>query len=237
MKKGLVVIILISSALIASSCGSSDIIILGASDHADVVGGVIANSDMIEITSLMGITILTTPTVEQLLNAALEVEAISNDTKSSINITLDLLPEVEGWLAEIPDETWQAIDEIMSHVEELEAVTNTTDFLQEAIDSGQYDGYEWLPEALEFGIDLLEAGEDTIYNPAWPPYAEAPFLSFNTSRLLKEDLEGGIAGAVGCALADAAAGEYGEYAISFGGVVGAVDSSIADLISQLAGYW
>ena len=36
---------------------------------------------------------------------------------------------------------------------------------------------------------------------------------------------------------DAAAGEYGQYAISIGGVVAAVDSSIADVISQLAGWW
>lgn len=234
MKKGLVVIILISLALMASSCGPGDIIVLGAGDHADVVGDVMSNLDKIEITSLMGITILTTPTVEELLNAALEVGAISNDTKSSINITLDLLPEVEGWLAEIPDETWQAIDEIMSHVEELETVTNTTDFLQEAIDSGQYDGYEWLPEALEFGIDLLEAGEDTIYNPTWYPYTAEPLLSFNASRLLKEDLEGGIAGGVGAALAGIAPDQY---VIGIGGVVGAVDSSIADLISQFAGWW
>ena len=235
MKKGLVVIILLSLALMASSCGPSDRIVLGASDHTDVVGGVINNVDMIEITSLMGITILTTPTVEELLNAALDVEAISNDTKSSINIILDLLPEVEGWLAEIPDETWQAIDEIMSHVEELETVTNTTDFLQEAIDSGQYDGYEWLPEALEFGIDLLEAGENTIYNPTWYPYTAEPLLSFNASRLMKEDLEGGIAGAIGGALADIA--PVDEYSIKIGGVVAAVDSSIADLISQLTGWW
>lgn len=234
MKKGLVVIILLSLALMASSCVPSDVIILGAGDHADVVGDVIENLDVIPVLSLTGITILTTPTVEELLNAALEVEAISDDTKSSINITLDLLPEVEGWLAEIPDETWQAIDEIMSHVEELETVTNTTDFLQEAIDSGQYDGYEWLPEALEFGIDLLEAGEDTIYNPGWTPYTAEHLLSFNASRLLKEDLEGGIAGAVGAALAGIAPDRY---VIGIGGVVGAVDSSIADLISQLAGWW
>jgi hypothetical protein len=234
MKKGLVVIILISSALITSSCGPSDVILLDAGDHADVVGDVIENLDVIPVLSLTGITTLTTPTVEELLSAALEVEAIGDDTKGSINITLDLLPEVEGWLAEIPDETWQAINEIMGNVTELETVPDTIDLLQEAIDSGQYDGYEWLSEALELGIDLLEAGEDTIYNPGWTPYTAEHLLSFNASQLLKEDLEGGIAGAVGAALAGAAPAQY---VISIGGVVGAVDSSIADLISQLAGWW
>jgi hypothetical protein len=227
MKKGLAVIIILSLALMASSCVPSNIIVLDASDHADIMAGVIGNSDEI-------ITILTTPTVEQLLNAALEVEAISNSTKSSINIILDLLPELDGWLAEIPDETWQAIDEIMGNVTELQTIPATTDFLQDAINSGQYDGYEWLPEALEFGIDMLEAGKDTIYSPGWPPYAEEPLVGFNVSQLWKEDLEGGIAGAVGCALAGIAPYDYG---VKIGGVVGAVDSSIANLIDQLAALW
>lgn len=227
MKKGLVVIMALSLALGASSCVPSNIIVLDASDHADIMGGVIGNSDEI-------ITILTTPTVEELLNAAREAPAISNSTKTSIKYVLDLLPELEEWLAEIPAETWQAIDEIMGNVTELETIAATIDVLQEAIDSGQYDGYEWLPEALEFGIDLLEAGEDTIYSPGWPPYAEDPLVGFNVSRLWKEDLEGGIAGAVGGALAGIAPYDYG---LKIGGVVGAVDSSIADLIGQLTDWW
>ncbi len=236
MKKGLAVMILVALALVTSSClpSNGDIIVLGASDHANVVGDVVSNGDRIQVTSLTGITILTTPTVEELLNAALEVEEIDSDTKDSINIILDLLPEVEDWLAEIPDETWQAIDEIMGNVTELETVTDTIDVLQEAIDSDKYDDYDYLPEALEFGIDLLQAGRYTIYNPAWSPYQATPFLSFNTSQLMKEDLEGGIAGAVGGALADVAPAQY---VIGIGGVVAAVESSIADIISQLPGYW
>ena len=228
MKKGLVVIIILSLALMASSCIPSEesIINMNADDHTDIMEGVIDNADeMIP---------LTTPTVEELLNAELEVEAISSSTKISINIILDLLPELNGWLSEIPDETWQAIDQIMSSVEELETVSATRDFLQDAVDSGNYSGHEWLPEALQFGIDLLDAGENTIYNSGWAPYTEEPLVGFNVSQLWREDLEGGIAGAVGAALADIAPAQY---VISIGGVVSAVDSSIADLISQLTGWW
>jgi len=229
MKKGLVVIIILSLALMASSCipAEESIIDLSASDHADIMEDVIGNSgDMIP---------LTTPTVEQLLNAALEVPAVSNSTKTSIQYVLDLLPELEGWLAEIPDETWQAIDDIMYDIEAFGGnITLTIDYLQGGLNSNAWDDYEYLPEALEFGIDLLEAGEDTIYNPTWYPYTQPPLVGFNTSQLWKEDLEGGIAGAVGAALADIAPARY---VISIGGVVGAIDSSIADLISQLSEWW
>jgi hypothetical protein len=229
MKKGLVVIIILSLALMASSCipDEGSMINLSASDHTDIMEDVIGNSgDMIP---------LTTPTVEQLLNAALEVEDIGNHTKDIINIILDLLPELEGWLAEIPDETLQAIDDIMYDIEAFGGnITLTINYLQGGLNSNAWDDYEYLPEALEFGIDLLEAGEDTIYNPTWYPYEAEPLLSFNTSQLMKEDLEGGIAGAVGAALADIAPAQY---AVKIGGVVGAIDSSIADLISQLTAWW
>jgi hypothetical protein len=191
------------------------------------MAGVVDNSDEI-------ITILTTPTVEQLLNAAREVEDISSATKTKIQYVLDLLPGLDGWLAEIPDETWQALDEIMGNVTDLETVALTRSFLQDAIDSGEYDDYEWLPEALEFGIGMLDAGENTIYNSGWAPYDDPPLIGFNVSQLWKEDLEGGIAGAVGCALDDAVPDQY---AVGIGGVVGAVDSSIADLIDQLSSWW
>jgi hypothetical protein len=233
MKKGLVVIMVLSLALMASSCVPSNIVVLDASDHAKVMGDIAANINDIK-PSLSSMTILTTPTVEELLNAAREAPAISNSTKTSIKYVLDLLPELEGWLAEIPAETWQAIDEIMGNVTELETIPATTGFLQEAIDSGQYDGYEWLPKALKFGKLLLEAGKDTIYNSGWAPYEEPPLVGFNVSQLWKEDLEGGIAGAVGCALADAVPDQY---AVGIGGVVGGVNSSIADLIGQLADWW
>jgi hypothetical protein len=227
MRKGLVVMMTLSLALVAFSCTPGGIIVLDAGDHADIVEGVIGNSGEI-------ITILATPTVEQLLSAARQVPAISSSTNTSIKYVLDLLPELEGWLADIPGETLQAIDEIIYNVTQLETVPAATDFLQDAIDSHQYDDYEWLPEALEFGIDLLEAGENTIYSPGWAPYAEEPLVGFNVSQLWRKDLEGGIAGAVGCALAGDAPEQY---AVRIGGVVGGVDSSMANLISQLTEWW
>jgi hypothetical protein len=227
MKRGLVVIIILSLAIMAFACGNPSQIDVDAPHASSVVGAVETHSGEI-------IETYTTPTVEQLLNAALEVEAISSSTKISINIILGLLPELDGWLSEIPDETWQAIDQIMSSVEELETVSATRDFLQDAVDSGNYSDHEWLPEALQFGIDLLDAGENTIYNSGWAPYTEEPLVGFNVSRLWKAGLEGGIAGAVGAALADVAPAQY---VIGIGGCIGAVDSSIADFIDQLSDWW
>jgi hypothetical protein len=236
MKKGLAVMILISLALVASSCLPSNgtTIVLGAPDANDPPRATVENPG--DITLSLKTTILATPTVEELLNALLDVEAVGNSTKDKISIILDLLPELDGWLAEIPDETWQAIDVIMGNVTELHTVDATTALLQGEIDSGTYDDYEYLPEALEFGIELLEDGEDDLYDPEWYPYAGEPFdsYSFNVSQMMKAALEGGIAGAVGAALADFAPAQY---VIGIGGCLGAVNSLMADMISQLLGYW
>lgn len=238
MKKGLAVIILLSLALMASSCGTGNgaiIDLLDESNTTDVGESAVEEGPGITLLSLQT-TILTTPTVEELLNALLDVEAVGNSTKDTINIILDLLPELEDWLSEIPDETWQAIDVIMGNVTELQTVDATTAFLQNEIDSGKYDDYDWLPEALEFGIELLEDGKNTLYNPGWDPYLGDPYVSysFNVSQMMKAALEGGIAGAVGAALADFAPAQY---IIAIGGCVGAVNSLIADMISQLSGHW
>ena len=236
MKKGLAVMILISLALVASSCGTGNgtVIVLSGGDANDTGKSAVQNTG--SITLSLETAILATPTVEELLDALLDVDAISSSTKDNINIILDLLPKLEDWLAEIPDETWQAIDVIMGNVTELHTVDATTDALQDAIDSGEYDDYEYLPEALEFGIELLEDGKDDLYNPGWSPYAGDPFVgySFNVSQMMRAALEGGIAGAVGAALADFAPAQY---VIGIGGCLGAVNSLIADMISQLSGYW
>jgi len=236
MKKGLAVIMILALALMASSCLPSDgtVIVLSGPDTNEVGGAVAQHAG--SITLSVKTTILATPTVEQLLDALLDVEAVSNSTKDKINIILDLLPELEDWLAEIPDETWQAIDVIMGNVTELQTVDATTDLLQDEIDSGKYDDYEYLPEALEFGIELLEDGKDDLYDPYWSVYAGEPFdsFSYNVSQMMKAALEGGIAGAVGAALADFAPAQY---VIGIGGCLGAVNSLIADMISQLNGYW
>jgi len=234
MRKGLAVIIILSLALTASSClpGNGTVIVLEAGDGNEVGQAAIDPGPNIPLS--LKTAILATPTVEELLNALLDVEAIGNSTKDKISIILDLLPELEDWLAEIPDETWQAIDEIMGNVTALQTVDATTGFLQGEIDSGKYDDYEWLPEALEFGIDLLDDGKDDLYDPEWYPYGDDPFLSFNVSQMMKAALEGGIAGAVGAALA----GDFAaQYVMGIGGCLGAVNSLIADMISQLPGYW
>ncbi len=236
MKKGLAVMIILSLALVASSCLPSNgpIIVLSGGDANDVAQAAIDPGPDIPLS--LKTTILTTPTVEELLNALLEVEAIGNSTKDKINIILDLLPELGDWLAEIPAETLQAIDEIMGNVTALHTVVATTDALQGLIDSGEYDDYVYLPEALGFGIDLLNDGEGDLYNPAWYPYLGQPYEShsFNVSQMMKEALEGGIAGAVGAALT----GDFpAQYVIGIGGCVGAVNSLIADMISQLPDHW
>ena len=46
--------------------------------------------------------------------------------------------------------------------------------LQNMIDSHEYDEYRGFPQALKFGIQLLQDGRSTIYNPDWPPYEELP---------------------------------------------------------------
>ena len=44
--------------------------------------------------------------------------------------------------------------------------------LQNMIDSHQYDEYEGLPDGLQVGIQILQDGQNTIYNSDWPPYGD-----------------------------------------------------------------
>ena len=240
MKKGLAVIILVSLALVASSCGMSNLppYIDWDAEVSSGVGGKLNSS--IGGGSIPSFnfrtTILTTPTVEELLDALREVEEVDSDTKETIDAVLDVLPVLGDWLAEIPDETWQAIDVIMGNTTEFDTVVATTAFLQDEIDSGEYDDYEYLPEALGFGIELLEAGAADLFSPTWSPYLGHPFhtYGFNVTQMMRAALEGGITGAVGAALAGYAPAQY---VINVGGCLGSLNSLVADVISQLAGYW
>ena len=240
MKKGLAVMILISLTLVASSCGMSNLppyidwdagvsTGVGGDLNSHIAGG------SIPLFSLRT-TILTAPTVEELLEALREVEEIDSDTEETIDAILDLLPVLGDWLAEIPAETLQAIDVIMGNVTEFDTAVATAAFLQDEIDSGEYDDYEYLPEALGFGIELLEAGAADLFSPTWSPYLSHPFSTygFNVTQMMRAALEGGIAGAAGAALADFAPAQY---VINIGGCLGSVNSLVADVISQLSGYW
>jgi hypothetical protein len=234
MKRWLTVTTLLSVALIALSCSSNPgLVLLNANDNTNTNGAVIQNAGSIELSSVV-MTIMTTPTVEELLSATQDLPSVSNSTKVRIAAIVNLLPQLDGWRGSVPSETSQAIDEIMNGVSGFANVTATAGFLQDAIDSGDYDSDEWLEDALDFGIDLLNDGEDTIYNPGWAPYEQTLFASFNVSQFRRAGLEGCLMGAVGCALGDDVPDEY---AVRIGGVVGAVDSSIADLISQLSDWW
>jgi len=224
----------------ASSCVPSNLppyIDYGVDEFNEIGGNLISNVGGGNIPPFsIKTTILATPTVEELLNALLEVEAVDSDVKEIIENILDLLPTLEDWLTEVPDETWQAIDEIMGNVTALHTVPDTTDALQILIDSHEYDDYDYLPEALEFGVELLEAGAADLFSPTWSPYAGEPFVSssFNVSQMMRAALEGGIAGAVGAALADFAPAQY---VIDIGGCLGSVNSLVSNVITQLAGYW
>jgi len=60
------------------------------------------------------------PTTADVLNAALQVPDIDGYVKNRINTLLEMLPQIEEWQAQIPDEVQGALDEIQGTLEGCE---------------------------------------------------------------------------------------------------------------------
>jgi len=158
----------------------------------------------------------------QVLDAAYRVSAIDAYTKSRIRLVLDILPRVERAQQRAPEDTRQAIADILDQLEEHGTVAANIEALQSMIDSGRYEIYEGLPQGLAAGIKILRDGERTIY---------APRSLFNLKRMLRQDLAGAIGGAIGGAIVGGPAGA------GVGSVAGSAGASGADAIGQLTGWW
>jgi hypothetical protein len=158
----------------------------------------------------------------EVLQAALTVPAIDRYTKSRIHLVVDELARLEQTRDQIPDETQQAMSDLLERLDAYPTITDKTEALQHMIDSGQYDAYEGLPQGMATGIKILRDGEKTIYSPR---------CLLNLKRLLQHDVEGAIAGAIGGLIV---AGPPGA---GLGAVAGAAGASGSDLVGQLTGWW
>lgn len=103
---------------------------------------------------------------DALLEAALQVGGIDPYVKDRIIVVLDVFSQIET-RRESSYEVQEAVKEIMENIELCNTVPEMIQTLQYAIDSHQYDMYEGFPEGLEVAIQLLQDGEETIFNPDW----------------------------------------------------------------------
>ena len=157
-----------------------------------------------------------------ILQAALTVPAINSHTKARIRLALSWLDRLEQAQDRVPDETLEAISDVMNQLEAYSSLPEKMEALQLMIDSGQYDLYEGLPQGMAASIEILRDGEKTIY---------APRCLLNLKRLIEHDAEGAIAGAIGGLIV---AGPPGA---GLGAVAGAAGASGSDLVGQLTGWW
>ena len=158
----------------------------------------------------------------EVLQAALTVPALDGYTKSRIRLVLDVLARLEQAQGRIPNETLQAMSEVLDRVDAYPTITEKAEVLQHMIDSGQYDAYPGLAQGMTTGIKILRDGEKTIY---------APRCLFNLKRLAHQDLAGTIGGAIGGAIIGGLAGA------GLGALAGAAGASGSDIVGQLTGWW
>jgi hypothetical protein len=158
----------------------------------------------------------------EVLQAALTVPEISGYVKSRIRMVLDVLPTLEEPYSRIPEDTQEAVSQIVRVVEACESLSEMTEIMQNMIDSGEYRGYEGLSQGLATGIRILRDGEKAVYTSR---------RLFNLKRLISHDIAGAIGGAIGGAIATGGPGA------GVGAVAGAAGASAADAIGQLTGWW
>jgi len=137
-------------------------------DHTIVMEAIIINYS--EIKELVP----ESPTAADVLEAALKVPTIDEYVESRIEIVLEFLPEYEKKEAQLPSDIKAVVDEIENRLKECDSISTMIQTLQNMIDFHEYDEYRGFPQALKFGIQLLQDGRNTIYNSDWSPYEELP---------------------------------------------------------------
>ncbi len=158
----------------------------------------------------------------EVLQATLMVPAIDRYTKSRIHLVLDELARLEQARDQIPNETLQAMSEVLDRVDAYPTITEKAEVLQHMIDSGQYDAHAGLSQGMATGIEILRDGEKTIY---------APRCLINLTRLAQQDLAGTIGGAIGGGIIGGLPGA------GLGALAGAAGASGSDIVGQLTGWW
>lgn len=191
---------------------------LGAHDHTVIMEAILGNVG--EIAARLPQSQASSEM--DVLKAALAVPAIDRYTKSRIRLVLSWLARLQRVRDQIPDETRQAISDVLERLEACPTIADKTEALQQMIDSGQYGAYEGLPQGMAAGVAILRDGEKTVY---------APRCLINFKRLVEHDVEGAIAGAIGGLIV---AGPPGA---GLGAVAGAAGASGSDLVGQLTGWW
>lgn len=158
----------------------------------------------------------------EVLRAALTVPGIGSYTKSRIRLVVNELARLERAQCEIPDETLQAMGEVLDRIDACPTVADKAEALQGMIESGRYDGYAGLSQGMATGTAILLDGEKTIYRPR---------VLLNLKRLVQQDVAGAIAGAITGGIV---AGPPGA---GVGALAGAAGASGSDLVGQLTGWW
>jgi hypothetical protein len=191
---------------------------LGPRDHTIIIEAIIHNAS--EIAALLPQNQVSSGI--EVLEAAYRVPNIDAYTKSRIRLVLDILPRVERAQEQAPEETRQALSDILDRLDAYGTVTGKIEALQSMVDSGQYEAHEGIPQGLVAGIKILRDGERTIY---------APRSLFNLKRMIHQDLAGAIGGAIGGAIVGGLPGA------GVGALAGSAGASGADAVGQLTGWW
>ncbi len=108
-------------------------------------------------------------TGEDVLRAALEVEAIPDSIKTKIKVILQYAPSIEEARNSISPELQEKLNEIKAKLDEAKSPEDMITILQEMKSSGKYKDIDNIDCAFDFAIGIIEDGLSSIYSPDYEP--------------------------------------------------------------------
>jgi hypothetical protein len=180
------------------------------------------------------------PTPVQVLQAALEVEAIDAPTKQVIRQTLAALPDIERSEGLVPPRLRARLNELQRSLLTTQTAEQTRAVLEGARRNGVAASEEeeaW-NEGVRVALAIVEDGKDTIYSPA---FVEATLRKQGLATVRQDgispgkaiagaDAAGALGGAIGAFVTGAAIPLIPAAAL-FGGVAGSAAAGIVIAVS------
>ena len=134
------------------------------------------------------------PTFEQIGQQLLELNNVDDYTIGVVKFVMEKYPSVKSQISTMDPQHRAIVESIRNRLSSCTNVNEVIETLKSIRNSGEYNEYPEVLNALDIPIKLAEDGSSTIYNPNWPPSQQIEVKSIK--GLLLSDLVGAIAGGI-----------------------------------------
>ena len=177
---------------------------LSVRDHTTIVKAGIDNAERLR--RLLPTT--RKPSGPAVLGALLNVDSVSARTKDRIRIVLAVVDALERQRVRLPAKAAKAVREVSDQVDAAKSVTEMTRALKRAQADKRYADVEGMDQGLAIALGILEDGASSIYSGAYymrmlgkkgSGTIDQAVVFSTAGGIAKEDVKGGVSGAVvGC---------------------------------------